>query len=311
MTWGVVLPEDLPLPELPAWIAAVRHLGWSAIWAGEVAGRDAFAQLSACAAMCPELDLGAIVAATTRGPGLLAMGISSLAGLAPGRVRIAIGSSSPQVLTGWNDRPASLPLTRLRAVLEFLREALRGERVSQDFGPFAIDAFRLASPPVEQPPLLVAGLGPRALALAAEEADGALLNWISVGDVAAFRKNMPAQGWLGSVVYYAPGEEGRERARRLLVAYANVPAYAQHHRRLGRSQALEPVWAAWQAGDRRKALAALPDSVLDELVVSGTPAQCRAHIQAYLDAGLDGVAVHVLAPGTENSAALERFGHVG
>jgi alkanesulfonate monooxygenase SsuD/methylene tetrahydromethanopterin reductase-like flavin-dependent oxidoreductase (luciferase family) len=125
------------------------------------------------------------------------------------------------------------------------------------------------------------------------------------------RAGFASHSWLGSVVYYAPDEESRERARRLLVAYANVPAYAQHHRRLGRGTLLKPVWEAWQAGDRRRALAALPDSVLDELVVSGTPEQCRAHLQAYLDAGLDAIVVHVLSAGSENTGALERLGHVG
>lgn len=311
MSWGAVLPEDLPLEELQTWLWAIQDLGWTDVWAGEVAGRDAFAQLSACASAAADLDFGAIVAATTRGPGLLAMGVSSLAALAPGRVRVALGSSSPQVLAGWNDRPADLPFTRLQAVLAFLQEALRGERISRDFGPFSVDAFRLGSPPDPPPRLLIAGLGPRSLELASESADGTLLNWISVEDVASFRARLPVPHWLGSLVYYAPDDESRERARRLLVAYANVPAYAEHHRRLGRDAALEPIWAAWRAGDRRSALGALPDSLLDELVVSGTPEQCRAHIQGYLDAGLDGVVVHVLTPGTENLDALKRLGSVG
>lgn len=310
MAWGAVLPEDLPLEGLPAWLATVADLGWTDVWAGEVAGRDAFAQLSACASMSPDLRLGAIVAATTRGPGLLAMGISSLASLAPGRVRVALGSSSPQVLSGWNDRPADLPYTRLRAVLAFVQEALRGERISRDFGPFSIDAFRLGSPPDARPRLLIAGLGPRALELSGETADGTLLNWISTADVASFRRRLPTPHWLGSLVYYAPDEASRERARRLLVAYANVPAYAAHHRRCGRAAALEPVWAAWRAGDRRAALAAVPDSLLDALVVCGTPEQCRTHIEGYLDAGLDGVVVHVLTPGAENLDALKRLGRV-
>jgi probable F420-dependent oxidoreductase len=309
MAWGTVLPEDLPLDDLASWLAAVSRLGWSDVWAGEVAGRDAFAQLSACAALSADIGLGAIVAATTRGPGLLAMGISTLAALAPGRTRVAIGSSSPQVLAGWNDRPANLPFTRLLAVHAFLRQALAGERISRGFGPFSIDGFRLASPP-PPPSLVIAGLGPRALAMAAESADGALLNWISTRDVALLRAGFPPAAWLGSVVYYAPDSDSRERARRLLVAYANVPAYAAHHRRMGRGEALEPVWAAWQSGDRRAALAALPDSVLDELVVTGSPAQCRQHLQSYLDAGLDGIAVHVLTAGVESLAVLERLGRV-
>src|SRR3954468_24245916 len=138
VSWGVVLPEDLPLEHLQSWLEELRGLGWTDVWAGEVAGRDAFAQLSACASMSTDLWLGAIVAATTRGPGLLAMGVSSLAALAPGRTRVALGSSSPQVLAAWNDRPADLPFTRLQAVLAFLHEALRGDRISRNFGPFSM-----------------------------------------------------------------------------------------------------------------------------------------------------------------------------
>ena len=197
MAWGTVLPEDFPFERLAEWLAAVQRLGWSDIWAGEVAGRDAFAQLSACASISHDVSLGAIVAATTRGPGLLAMGVASLAALAPGRVRVAIGSSSPQVLSGWNDRPADLPFTRLRAVVSFLRDGLGGARISRSYGPFSIDGFRLASPPQAQPQLLIAGLGPRTLALASEAADGVLLNWVSAADVATLRAGSTGIGLAG------------------------------------------------------------------------------------------------------------------
>ncbi len=308
--WGAVIPEDLPLGQLPAWLEEIRRLGWSQVWCGEVAGRDAFASLASCAAHDPDMQLGAIVPASTRGPGLLAMSIATLSDLAPGRVTVALGASSPQVLGGWNDRPTDLPYTRLRATFEFLQAALPGERVSKDFGPFTVDGFRLAAAPAVPPELLVAGLGPRTLAMAAEKADGVLLNWLSPNDVPALRATQPDGARLATLAYYAPGEDERDLARRLLVAYANVPAYAQHHRRLGRSDALQPVWDAWASGDRRAALAALPDRLLDELVVSGTPAACRARLTEYLDAGLDTVVVHVLSPGSENLAALHKLGSV-
>ena len=315
MAWGTVLPEDFPLDGAgrPG-STAVTRLGWSDVWAGEVAGRDAFAQLSACAAISTDIRLGAIVAATTRGPGLLAMGVSTLAALAPGRIRVAIGSSSPQVLAGWNDRPARPavhPIACGARPSSGRRCAASESRGISD--PFSIDGFRLASPPrTPAVSCVIAGLGPRALAMAAETGRrrAAQLDLHSRRCDRSAPASRPPHGW-ARVVYYAPDADSRERARRLLVAYANVPAYAEHHRRMGRGAALEPVWAAWQAGDRRAALAALPDSVLDELVVSGTPAQCRAHLQAYLDAGLDGIVVHVLTPGAENLAALERLGRVG
>ena len=46
------------------------------------------------------------------------------------------------------------------------------------------------------------------------------------------------------------------------------------------------MWDAWEAGDRKAALAAIPDEVVDELVVHGSPAKCRRAIQEYFDNGV-------------------------
>jgi alkanesulfonate monooxygenase SsuD/methylene tetrahydromethanopterin reductase-like flavin-dependent oxidoreductase (luciferase family) len=46
------------------------------------------------------------------------------------------------------------------------------------------------------------------------------------------------------------------------------------------------MWDAWRAGDRKAALAAIPDEVVDELIVHGSPEQCRAMIQRYFDNGV-------------------------
>ena len=65
-----------------------------------------------------------------------------------------------------------------------------------------------------------------------------------------------------------------------------MPVYAEFHRWLGRGDELQGMWDAWAAGDRKAALAAIPDSVVDELVVHGSPAECRAKIQGYFDNGV-------------------------
>jgi alkanesulfonate monooxygenase SsuD/methylene tetrahydromethanopterin reductase-like flavin-dependent oxidoreductase (luciferase family) len=54
------------------------------------------------------------------------------------------------------------------------------------------------------------------------------------------------------------------------------------------------MWAAWKAGDRKQALDEIPDSVVDDLVVHGTPDQCRATIQRYFDNGVTTSALAIL-----------------
>jgi alkanesulfonate monooxygenase SsuD/methylene tetrahydromethanopterin reductase-like flavin-dependent oxidoreductase (luciferase family) len=46
------------------------------------------------------------------------------------------------------------------------------------------------------------------------------------------------------------------------------------------------MWDAWKAGDRKAALAEIPDEVVDALVVHGSAEQCRKTIQAYFDNGV-------------------------
>ena len=87
----------------------------------------------------------------------------------------------------------------------------------------------------------------------------------------------------------------------MITAYLNVHAYAEFHRWLGRGPALQPMWDAWAAGDRKGALAAIPDEVVDDLVVHGSVAECRAHIQRYVDNG-------ITVPGTGGHPDRDRPG---
>jgi alkanesulfonate monooxygenase SsuD/methylene tetrahydromethanopterin reductase-like flavin-dependent oxidoreductase (luciferase family) len=74
-----------------------------------------------------------------------------------------------------------------------------------------------------------------------------------------------------------------------------VPVYAEFHRWLGRGDALAGMWDAWKAGDRKAALAAIPDSVVDDLVVHGSPAECRAKIDRYFANGVNTSSLAILA----------------
>ena len=46
------------------------------------------------------------------------------------------------------------------------------------------------------------------------------------------------------------------------------------------------MWQAWAAGDRRSALAALDDELVDELLVHGPPGACWERLQEYVEAGI-------------------------
>lgn len=84
----------------------------------------------------------------------------------------------------------------------------------------------------------------------------------------------------------ADAEQARRRARMAIAAYLTVPAYAAFHEWLGRGEALRGLWDNWAAGDRRAALAAIPDGVTDDLVTWGEPEHCRERVARYARAGI-------------------------
>ncbi len=160
------------------------------------------------------------------------------------------------------------------------------------------------------------------LHLAGREADGAILNWLSAEDVATSVAEVEKASAQSSAspdggqdtkkeivarIFVIPTEDkdvARMVGRRMITAYLNVTAYAEFHRWLGRGPALQPMWDAWAAGDRKGALSAIPDEVVDELVVHGSLAECKAHVQRYVDNGVTVPAPAIVPLGIELADAV-------
>ena len=292
---GMTVPLPGPLHSHRDKLAELAELGYTDIWSAEAEGADAFTPLALAAAWEPRLRLGtAIVPAYTRSPACFAQSVASLADAAPGRFAIGIGSSSNVIVERWNGVPFVEPYQKVRDVVRFLRDALSGEKVAKRYDTFEIPGFRLGIRPEQQPPILVAALREGMLKLAAREGDGAIINWLSADDVAQVAGVVRAAAGgapkeIVARIFCCPSENAdavRAAAKFAIAAYLNVPVYAEFHRWLGRGEVLQPMWDAWKSGDRKAALAAIPDSLVDELIVHGSPERCRATIQRYFDNGV-------------------------
>jgi alkanesulfonate monooxygenase SsuD/methylene tetrahydromethanopterin reductase-like flavin-dependent oxidoreductase (luciferase family) len=148
------------------------------------------------------------------------------------------------------------------------------------------------------------------LRLAAQEADGVITTNVPLSHFATLASAFRSDGGKRIVAWLAvcPTEDAdavRTAARPALAPYLVSPAYAELARRLGWEPDLDACWSAWAAGDRRSAVAAIPDHVVDALVLHGSPSTCRAAIDAYGAAGATEVALAVHPPIVEPLRALE------
>ena len=292
---GIPLAEQRPVFE------ELVSLGYTDLWSAEANTTDGMVPLALASTWTPTTRLGtAILPVYTRGPALLAQSIATMAVAAPGRFVAGIGASSDVIVERWNDMQLDRPYKRVRDTLRFLRQALAGGKIDETYETFRVSGFRLGVVPEQPVPILVAALREGMLRLAGREGDGAIVNWLSANDAAKVSAIVNAQGPGKEVVariFVCPNPDRDvvlPAARFSMAAYLNVPVYRAFHAWVGRAELLAEHWEQWDAGDRKGSLEKIPESVVDELVVNGTPEQCVAHIQRYVANGITTPALQIL-----------------
>lgn len=302
---GFVLPDDLPLLERIELAVWAEQNGYREVWCAEIGEPDAFALLSAIAMRTQRLRLGtAIVPLGTRSVAQLAASAATLSALAPGRVDLGLGVSSPAIISGWHGVPFGRPLQRVAETLPALRQALRGERLDSDGEYAGAKGFVLRTAPPVPPTILLAALNQKMLELAGEFADRVWLALVPVSGVertraavarGAARAGRPAPGLQQSVLCCVTDEPDvpRARFRHQLAFYLSSPDYRRALTWHGFGQEAEQAATAIESGDRKGVAAAVSDRLLDELAVFGTADEVRARLDAYRAAGVDELAVMV------------------
>ena len=280
---GMTVPLPGPLHTHRDKLAELADLGYTDIWSAEADGADAFTPLALAAAWEPRLRLGHGDRARLHpGAGVLRPERRLAGRRRPGPVR------HRHRLVEQRDRRAVERRAVRRAVQEGARRrALPARRAGgregrqATYDTFEIQGFRLGIRPEQTPPILVAALREGMLRLAGREADGAIINWLSPDDVPT----------VAGVVQ----RRRRRRRARDRGPHLRVPE-REHRRRAGRrpsspsrrtstcrctpsstagSGAASSCRACGTPGrpaTARRRWAAIPDEVVDDLVVHGSPA---------------------------------------
>lgn len=290
--WGLTLPfAGVGLAESEQLIRQAEAEGYDDLWTGDTSGPDGFTPLALSAAWTERMRLGTgIVNVFTRGPAVLAQHAAALADASSGRFVLGLGASSNVIVERWNGIAFEHPVSKVRETVAALRPVLEGGR-----GP---GGFRLETAPAAPVPIYLAALRERMLALAGEVADGVFVNFLPLSGVARVlshvhdgeRQSGRPEGSIDVVCRFfcvpQSAEEGIGVARYLFAAYATVPVYEAFFRWLGWGERLDPMVAAWKAGDRQQALELCPDELVREIVIFGSAAEQRERLDEFAAAGI-------------------------
>lgn len=310
---------DRPGEEAMDIATAAAQAGLPRLWIGEMASFDAFALATAIGTRTPgtRLTLGPLPI-SVRTPAAIALGASSVAQLTGCEIDIALGASSPVIVTGWHDREWVHSASRMREAVDCLRPMLRGGRADYTGRYVSSHGFRLRHP-LPHTNIGVGPFGPAMTRLAAEIADEVVLNLATPQRVAHVRRQVDAHAaaaqrqpprvtvWVPAAV--RPGDAALRQVAGQLAVYLAPPGYGEMFCDLGFSDLVQ----AARSGVRRSELAAaIPIELADRIGAFGTAEHIAARLQAYADAGADAVAVvPVTADDPAGRTVLECAADVG
>jgi len=287
--WGHL--DSLDIEAARDYARRVDALGYGTLWVPETVGREPFTLLGLLVAETSEIKLGtSIVGIWGHDPQTTRMAAETLHEASGGRFVLGLGVSHPHLAEKLRGHHYERPLTRMREYLAAYRSAIyRGPRAAE----------------AGEPPILLAALRERMLALAATDADGAFpylvtasrTAWIRrvLDDAAAAanRDSAPKLAVTMPAVLETDPDAARAAARAYLGPYLRTPAY-------------QASWAeqGFEGPDWEKPGS---DTLVDAMVAWGDVDALRVRIAEHVAAGADHIAVIPIGPDgtTEHLPVLE------
>ena len=242
----------------------IEGLGYSALWIPETVGRDPFSHAAWLLANTEQLVLATGIANIYhREPGVTMQAQKTLAEQSGNRFLLGLGVSHKPLVEGLRGLNYGAPVATMRDYLQKMAAA-----------PYS------GAQPSEPPPIVIAALGPRMLALAAEATAGAHPYFTSPAHTRMAREILGPDKWLcveQKVVLETDPAKARALARGTAATYQALPNYRNNWLRMGLTE--QDI-----DGDGS-------DAFIDATFAWGDADAIRARIDEHLEAGASHVCI--------------------
>lgn len=286
-----------------------EQCGYNRVWVPESWGRNSVSLMTVLTERTETVGIGSsIINVFSRSPALVGQSAITLQEVSEGRFRLGIGTSGPPVVENWHGLDFDRPLRRTREYVEIVKLVGGGDSVEYDGDLFDLERFHLRStPPVIQPGIDVAAMGPKAVELAGRFADGwhgymltpegfterveHLQRGIELGD----RDPDDVRSMLMvTTCALDDGETARGLVAQHIAFYVGSmgPFYRNALESLGYETLADTIVECWENGDRDQAITAVREELLSEIGLAGTPTEVRQQLKTFTSLpDLDAVAI--------------------
>ncbi len=315
---ALYLQDAHPIRDGIEYVKYAEEKGFEAVWQAESRlVRDAIVPMAAFAACTDRIKIGSgVINNWTRNAALIAATFLTLDDLAPDRAICGIGA-------WWDPLAANVgikrtkPLQAMREVVEVVRRLLNAETVTFEGEFVQVNGIKLdvvhGNTGPRNVPIYIGATGPKMLELTGEIADGAVLNYLVTPEY-----NLEAMDRLEAGAKRAgrsideidrpqlvvcsmdpDRRRGLDGAKKLVTQYlAQQPHFAKA---LGAEASLVNEIKSrlgWPATEEEieSAMELVPDEMVQKVAAAGTPEECRAKVQEYIDNGCTCPILYPLGP---------------
>jgi probable F420-dependent oxidoreductase len=276
--------------------------GFDAIWATEFHNHDVYTWMTAIGLATSRIQVGSGIAyAFARPPVLVAAAAADVDEVTGGRAILGLGTGTQRMNESWYGLPFEKPAAKMAEAVQVIRAAWAAAggphfRFSGEFWNLEIENYRrpnLARPSI---PIYVAGVNRLMARAAGEVADGYVGHPLSsrrfmrevthpnvlegLRRAGRAREAMTLANYLICSVH-EDREVARREAAHQIAFHATVYTYRTIFELHGYGAERDAIRAAFGKGDIAGMVAQVPEEMVDECAIAGTPDECRQQFEQY------------------------------
>ena len=264
-------------------------------WIPETWGMENFSMLGLASKENTFSKIGSsIINIYSRSPSLIAMGASTIDTISNGRLILGLGTSSVPIVENFHGNSFDTPVQRMKEYVEIIRLALQGEKINYSGKIFTLKDFSLLTKPIRKEiPIYLAAINQKMVEMTWDIADGVIFYLRPKSEMKETISKMQKKKKIDTTLQiitciHEDEEKARNRAKKTLSFYIAVgKIYREFLQSTGYSNEVKIINEEYEKNGLNSLQELIPEEMLDDLCIAGTPATAIKKLDAFRDVGID------------------------
>ena len=265
------------------------------VWIPETWGMENFSILSLASKENTFSKIGSsIINIYSRSPSLIAMGAATIDTISNRRLVLGLGTSSQPLVEDFHGDKFERPLKRMEECVEIIRLILSGKLLNYDGEIFSLRNFSLLiKPPRNTIPIYLAAVNQKMVELAWKIADGVIFYLRPKSEIKSTLAKMQKQKNIDTSLQIITcvnddSEKAMTRAKKTLAFYISVgKIYREFLASNGFENETKNIFEEYKKTDLVNNYELVPESMVNELCIAGTPNKCKSQLKQFRETGID------------------------